>query len=238
MILDTAAAMLDELPLGEISLRELARRVGLAKSNVVRYFPTREAVFLAVLADDWAAWLDELAELAGPVTAGAPSLDPRQRLAAAIAQTLAGRRRLCGLIAAAPTILERNIPVETAREFKAASLAQTARLGGIVTAAVPALTAEQGFEVAGVTWPLTTGAWPMANPGPAVAQVLAEPGFADLCIDFGPALARVLTALLDGMAAQAGGAGGDATAAPRPGTRRGRPVVRASAPSRSDCPSG
>ena len=41
--------MLDHLPPAEVSLRELSRQVGLSKSNVVRYFPTREADFLAVL---------------------------------------------------------------------------------------------------------------------------------------------------------------------------------------------
>ena len=34
-ILDTAAAMLEEMPASELSLNELSRRVGLAKSNVL-----------------------------------------------------------------------------------------------------------------------------------------------------------------------------------------------------------
>jgi uncharacterized sporulation protein YeaH/YhbH (DUF444 family) len=34
-IVDTALAMLDEMPVAEVSLNELSRRVGLAKSNVL-----------------------------------------------------------------------------------------------------------------------------------------------------------------------------------------------------------
>ena len=49
-ILDTAAAMLQEMPVADISLNELSRRVGLAKSNVLRYFDSREAVLLELLA--------------------------------------------------------------------------------------------------------------------------------------------------------------------------------------------
>ncbi|MGO9079104.1 MAG: TetR/AcrR family transcriptional regulator [Streptosporangiaceae bacterium] len=210
-ILAAAAVMLDEAPLPEISLRELARRVGLAKSNVVRYFPTREAVFLALLADDWQAWLDDLADqicaqAQDPPRAAGPAA--HAAVAGAIAGTLSARRRLCGLIATAQTILERNIPVETAREFKAAALARTTRLAAITRAAVPVLTGEQAFEFAGAAWALTAGAWPMANPSPVVARVLAEPGFAGLCVDFQPALTRVLAAILDGMASrpQAGSA--------------------------------
>ena len=36
--------MLTEKGVAEISLRELSNRVGLAKSNVLRYFDSREAV--------------------------------------------------------------------------------------------------------------------------------------------------------------------------------------------------
>ncbi|NED89092.1 TetR family transcriptional regulator, partial [Streptomyces sp. SID11233] len=61
-ILDTAAAMLDEMPVAEVSLNELSRRVGLAKSNVLRYFESREAVLLELLDDFLGEWLAVLAD--------------------------------------------------------------------------------------------------------------------------------------------------------------------------------
>ncbi len=64
-ILDTAAAMLAEMPVAELSLNELSRRVGLAKSNVLRYFDSREAVLLELLDSLTSEWLEHLA-------AGAP----------------------------------------------------------------------------------------------------------------------------------------------------------------------
>ena len=48
-ILDAARAMLTDKGVADISLRELSRRVGLAKSNVLRYFDSREAIFLELL---------------------------------------------------------------------------------------------------------------------------------------------------------------------------------------------
>jgi len=45
-ILDAAAAMLTEMPVAEVTLNGLSRRAGLAKSNVLRYFESREAVLL------------------------------------------------------------------------------------------------------------------------------------------------------------------------------------------------
>src|ERR687888_1909675 len=59
-ILDVAEAMLANEPTSEISLREISRRVGLATSNVLRYFDSREAIFLELLAREWTSWLDAL----------------------------------------------------------------------------------------------------------------------------------------------------------------------------------
>src|SRR3954449_3685380 len=71
-ILDTAAAMLDEMPVADVSLNELSRRVGLAKSNVLRYFESRDAGLLQVLDDCLGTWLAELAdELAAGIEADA-----------------------------------------------------------------------------------------------------------------------------------------------------------------------
>src|SRR5262249_51226970 len=50
-ILDTATAMLQDMPVSDITLNELSRRVGLAKSAMLRYFESREAVLLDLLDD-------------------------------------------------------------------------------------------------------------------------------------------------------------------------------------------
>src|ERR1700751_263650 len=59
-VLDAAAAMLVDDPASEISLREISRRVGLATSNVLRYFDSREAIFLELLARESTSWLDAM----------------------------------------------------------------------------------------------------------------------------------------------------------------------------------
>ena len=59
-ILGAAAAMLAEMPVAEVTLNELSRRAGLAKSNVLRYFESREAVLLELLDSAWQDWLAQL----------------------------------------------------------------------------------------------------------------------------------------------------------------------------------
>ncbi|WP_410816231.1 TetR/AcrR family transcriptional regulator [Micromonospora sp. 050-3] len=75
-------ADLAEMPVSDISLRELVRRVGLSKTNVVRYFETREAVFFALLNQAISELLDDLpselphATATQPLSLPAPSWTP------------------------------------------------------------------------------------------------------------------------------------------------------------------
>lgn len=201
-ILGVARELLAVTEPAAVSLRELAREVGLAKSNVVRYFPTREAVFLAVLAEDFDAFLDD-------VGARLPRLDRRRSvasqrrlIASALAEALADHPRLCDLLAACQTVLEHNVPAETAREFKAIARQWLTGLADCVQAAEPRLDPTAAAEFAGHVWVLVAGVWPMANPNPVVAAVLAEPEFEDMSVDFVPALTRALTVLLAGLSAE------------------------------------
>lgn len=203
VILDAARTMLAEQAPEDVSLRDLSARVGLAKSNVVRYFPTREAVFLEVLVEDWAAWLDDVAatlgepSTAGPVE-GAPSAAAAREVAAVLATTLAAHPRFGALLAATPGVLERNIPVETARVFKRAALDRVRRLAGLV-AGRAGLDDAGAFRFAGTVWALTAGAWPMAHPSSAVAQALEDPELGLMCVDLVPDLTDAFAALLVGL---------------------------------------
>src|SRR5580698_9178840 len=88
-ILDTAAAMLAEMPVAQVSLNELSRRAGLAKSNVLRYFESREAVLLELLDSAWQDWLGQLAEdLTGAFDPAAPVTARSGQLAGAVAASL------------------------------------------------------------------------------------------------------------------------------------------------------
>src|SRR3954466_16023052 len=112
-ILDTAAAMLQEMPVADVSLNELSRRVGLAKSNVLRYFDSREAVLLELLARASREWLSHLAtELPSVVRSRAAFGRRAEQLATAISASLAERPVLCDLMSAQAAVLEHNVSVE------------------------------------------------------------------------------------------------------------------------------
>src|SRR5437773_12194407 len=99
--------MLAQMPVAELSLNELSRRVGLAKSNVLRYFETREAVLLELLDSAWRDWLQRLrAALPGRVDATVPAPERYPQIAAAVAGSLVDDRLFCELISVSSAVLE------------------------------------------------------------------------------------------------------------------------------------
>lgn len=139
-ILDTAAAMLDEMPVAEVSLNELSRRVGLAKSNVLRYFESREAVLLELLDVFLKSWLAELAdELAADVEPHAAPDVRAGQLAETLSRSLADRVVLCDLFGAQGGVLEHNVSVEVVKEHKRSALSRLATMTELVRRHVPEL---------------------------------------------------------------------------------------------------
>jgi len=139
MIIATARAMLDELPLDAVTLNGLARRAGLASSNVLRYFDSREAVLLALVVAETDAWLADIVDR--PVDPAGPLPERCAAAADVLAQALDGHPRFCELISVQAAVLERNVSADTAVAFKSASSAQLHRLAGWLAAALPELPA-------------------------------------------------------------------------------------------------
>ncbi|HWD78120.1 MAG TPA: TetR/AcrR family transcriptional regulator, partial [Kribbella sp.] len=71
-ILATAATMLAEMPVADVSLNELSRRVGLAKSNVLNYFDSREAVLLELSGSELTAWVQDMSAALSGVSPALP----------------------------------------------------------------------------------------------------------------------------------------------------------------------
>ena len=196
-ILDTAAAMLAEMPAAQLTLNELSRRVGLAKSNVLRYFESREAVLLELLdtlSRDW------LTQLAADVAATAARGD---RLAAAIATSIAARPVLCDLISAQAAVLEHNVSPQVAAQYKRASIANIGTLGELARGCVPELGEYDAVRFAAGVFMVAGALWPHSHPSAAMlAAYEADPALAAMRPDFAATVREVLEELLSGRLAR------------------------------------
>jgi AcrR family transcriptional regulator len=205
-ILGTAATMLAEMPVAEVTLNELSRRAGLAKSNVLRYFESREAALLELLDSAWRDWLARLGQdLAAAVDPAAPVTDRCAQLAAATAASLAAQPMLCDLVSAQAAVLEHNVSPQLAAQYKRASMAGIAALAALVLRCVPELGARGAEKLAGVTVMTTSALWPHTQPSAAMlAAYDADPELAAMRLDFTATVGEVIEVMSAGLLARGG----------------------------------
>ncbi|GAB1818631.1 TetR family transcriptional regulator [Herbidospora sp. RD11066] len=200
VILDTAVAMLGEMPVGEVSLNELSRRVGLAKSNVLRYFESREAVLLELLDRAWKQWtIDLSAQLAAGVDRSAPVEVRGEQFAAVLAASVIGREILCDLFSAQAGVLEHNVSPQVAARYKHAALANVGDLAALTRLHLPEL--EVGADRLCAAMIMSIGAiWTHSRPSQAVlAAYEADPSLAAMRMDLPADLRELLATLVAGM---------------------------------------
>lgn len=199
-ILEVLAGMLGEMPVSEVSLNELSRRVGLAKSNVLRYVESREAALLDLLHDEFGAWVAEIAD--APVSAGSPE-DRIDGLAGLLAGTLAARPVLCDLLGAQFAVLERNVSTELAGRHKRGLLDTMNELVGVARRHLPELTAEAAFKLAAATVLCTGSVWTACQPTEAMtAAYAANPDLAAVRVELTPTLTELIAVMATGLLAR------------------------------------
>ncbi|GAA1017879.1 TetR family transcriptional regulator [Acrocarpospora pleiomorpha] len=189
-ILAAARELALEVGVQHVSLGSVAAAVGLAKSNVVRYFGTREEIYLELAAEAWQEWADAATPL---LRAGG---DPIMVLT----ETLDARRLFCDLLSQTSTTLEHNVSVDAARAFKLVVIRVIAELGAEVGAAHPDLTESEGTELVMAASALAGTLYPVVNPSPIMTELYAqEPEIAATCPQMIPTMVRTLSAIAMGL---------------------------------------
>ncbi|MFC8065351.1 TetR/AcrR family transcriptional regulator [Streptomyces sp. NPDC057293] len=193
-ILEAARALGARRGIREVTLTDIATEVGMHKSALLRYFETREQIFLDLTAQGWRDWS---AALRGRLTAcerAAPAA-----VADAFAATLSARPLFCDLLAQAPLNLERNVSLEAVRTFKLGTLEEVARIGAELERLL-GLNEEQAVDTVATATSMAGALWQMATPRAALRELYAsEPQLGHAVVEVEPRLRRVLTALLAGM---------------------------------------
>ncbi|MFD7136587.1 TetR/AcrR family transcriptional regulator [Streptomyces sp. NPDC059894] len=201
-ILDTAAAMLAEMPVSKVSLNELSRRTGLAKANVLRYFESREAILLQLLDAELTQWITALEDSLAPAE-GTPRARG-DRLAQALAESATGRPVLCDLISAQAGVLEHNVSTDVAVWHKHATLRHFQSLVHLIRRHLPELGTQDAFRFVGLLTLTVAAAWPYHQPPKALLDAYtAEPTLAGLQADFTDVVRQSTEITLSGLLARA-----------------------------------
>ncbi|WP_454853994.1 TetR family transcriptional regulator [Promicromonospora soli] len=198
-ILDTAMAMLDEMPVAEVGLNELSRRVGLAKSNVLRYFESREAILLELLEGALQTWLAEVSdELAADVDPSLPAMERGDQLAAVLSRSLARNTVLCDLANAQAGVLEHNVSVDVVVRHKRSAVDTLGAAVEMIHRYVPEL--GDGARTVCMTTLILAGAMSTyCRPSASVLEAYeVDPALAQLAPDLRSGLETAVATLITG----------------------------------------
>jgi AcrR family transcriptional regulator len=196
-ILEAARVLGAERGIRQITLTDISEAVGMHKSALLRYFETREEIFLRLTADGWREWSAALRAALEELAAPAPAA-----VAGVFASTLAARGLFCDLLAQAPLNLERHVSPDAVRAFKFATLAEVDAIVAVVRCLLPELTERDGVDLIAAATAMAGAFWQMATPGPEVAALYrSDPRLAHAIVDVEPRVARLLAAMLAGILA-------------------------------------
>lgn len=222
-ILDAALRSLLDTPLEQITVAQLAERLGLAKGTLYLYFPTKEALFLEVQQQQLTLWFDRLEAALRKAKAVTP-----HELADLICETISAHPLMPRLLTVLHSVLERNIAQDQALSFKLFVYDRFGRAAALLEEVLPALgprrrspepDRQSGQETKRVSAPkpderpgqgialllrlhaLVIGTWQMTDYSCAVKEALAaRPELAIFDLAFENVLRETLRALIAGMA--------------------------------------
>ena len=204
-ILEAAARLAAEHGIRGVTLTDIADAVGMHKSAMLRYFETREDIFLQLAATAWTEWSAAVRGRLGSVTAR-PGANGQERdhaahdAAAALAASLVARPLFCDLLAQTPLNLERNVSVERVRAFKILAIAEVAAIGATLCTVTP-LRLDQATSVVTTATAMAGALWQMAAPRTALrAFYESDPELSHAVVDVEPRLTDILSALIIGYA--------------------------------------
>lgn len=198
-ILEAARTLAAREGIRQVTLTDIADETGMHKSAMLRYFETREEIFLRLTADGWREWTPVVCER---IAAGAHGAASASTVAAAFAGTLAARGAFCDLLAQAPLNLERNVSLAAVRTFKLTTRESLDRIVEAVRTALPALSEQDGVDLVATATSLAGTFWQIATPSAEVAELYrSDPRMSHALIDVEPRLERILAALITGQLA-------------------------------------
>ena len=144
-----------------------------------------------------------MAEELAAIAPGAAPTARGDRLAAAIAASIAARPVLCDLISAQAAVLEHNVSPQVAAQYKRASIASITTLGELARRCVPELGEYDAARFAAGVFMVAGALWPHSQPSAAMlAAYEADPALAAMRPDFAATVREVLEVLISGLLAR------------------------------------
>jgi AcrR family transcriptional regulator len=199
-ILDAARSLFTDSSYDEISLNGIARKAGMNKANVYRYFSTREEIFLTIFKAEQGKFVQSLIARLKRIR----SKEPVDAICRTWVEVALKHRAFLDLLPQLSTSMEKNSSVEQIVHFKKLAYERFGELLQTLEHIHPQLNLEQWAFVAQCAISMMAGLWPFTNPGEKVIAAMQHPDVNRTPWEFERLMMRGLTALIHG-ASQAKG---------------------------------
>ena len=193
-ILNAAGDVFEGTPYEEVTMQMIADKAGFTRSNLYRYFKTREEIFLNLFKHDVIQWIEDL-------TASFCRCRPMkiETFASKWAEVCLNQARLVRLTPLLTISLERNASEEQYREFKLGITERMADVISMIQQALPELDEGQIYTFFLLHNALVAGGWNMCSYNETQAKVLSEPELAHFKLDFEEFYTSTITTYLRGL---------------------------------------
>jgi AcrR family transcriptional regulator len=193
-ILQSALTLFVNKGLENVSLSDIASKMGCAKSNLYRYFETREDIYLHILQREGAAW-EKKAQSALKKLEGNGTVP---LVAEALSKSFNGAKTYCSLMSVINSVLEKNLSAERVINFRSTFYKRRERIATLIAAALPGVPKESVQPLMFSIFAHVAGLWPLSHPDVETKKWLTKPEFEHLKLDFEDEMTRFLITLFKG----------------------------------------
>lgn len=203
-ILSAASSLALNNGVRSATLTDIAKAAGMHKSSLLRYFETREEIFLHLADRHWHEWsqqVQEQLEVLGRAKRD-DTVQKTSQVTDVLTETLMDRPLFCDLLAQTPLNLERGVSFDAVRSFKVRTLAEASAIGSALCNTL-GLNPHQASDVIVTATSMAGALWQMAAPGTDLRRFYkSDPDLTHAIVDVKPRLAGIMNALLHGYCEQ------------------------------------
>jgi len=192
-IVKATARLLKSKSFNEINLTEIAREASFTRSNLYKYFETKEEIFLELLKRDLVQLRKDLEKVYKN-----DKTPTAEKFARKWVATQSRHKRLIKLFSILYTSIERNSSLEKLIEFKELARDELKFLIDLLCRLFPTLSIEEANEFMHTSMAVALGLYPMSHLGDKQVKALEVAGIAHTRADFDSFFERAVCHLIRG----------------------------------------
>ncbi len=193
-ILNAAGDVFKEHSYEDVTMKMIADKAGFTRSNLYRYFKTREEIFLALYQQDTTVWVNDIVKTFEKSRAMKPETFVKKWM-----DVLLKHQRFLELNPLLALSLEKNASDEIYLAFKIELHQQLSKVIEVLKKPLPKLNEAEIYSFLLIQGMLICGGWPMSQYTDQHLKLLESAGLGQLRIEFEPFYRDAIVNYLHGL---------------------------------------